>query len=97
MTFADQEALKVAILDHLAALPAGKAVSPQNLAMELAGKDEKEWSRLMKPLRAAAIALASEGRACIIRKGKPVDGSDFKGLYKIAMPIDPANQGDGNS
>ncbi len=97
MTFADQEALKAAILDQLAALPAGKSISPQNLAMELAGKDEKEWSKLMKPLRAAAIALAGEGRASILRKGKPVVGSDFKGLYKIALPGTPADQGDGNS
>ena len=97
MTQPDQEALKAAILDRLAASPAGKAISPQNLAMELAGKDEKDWSRLMKPLRAAAIALAGEGLASILRKGKPVEGREFKGLYKIGLPMTSEDQGDGNS
>lgn len=82
----DPEALRAAILHLLAAREPGKSVSPTEVARALAGSDERQWSRLMKPLRAAAVDMARAGELEILRKGKPVDPSDFRGVYRLALP-----------
>jgi len=41
---------------------------------------------LLQPVRRAAIRLALEGRLTILRKGKPADPSDFKGVYRLTLP-----------
>ena len=91
MTVTGLNTLREAILMHAVTLAPGKSLAPQDVAMALAGRNEKEWSKLMKPLRQAAIALAGEGRIVLLRKGKPVTGDGLKGLYRIALP-----QGDGH-
>ncbi|MCB1417735.1 MAG: DUF3253 domain-containing protein [Notoacmeibacter sp.] len=96
MPSTDAAGLSAAILSHAGQLQPGKSLAPQDVAMALAGKDEKEWSRLMKPLRAAALSLAAEGRVVLLRKGKPVSGEGLKGLYRIALPQGAQPQGDGN-
>jgi hypothetical protein len=40
----------------------------------------------MTPIRRIAVRLASEGRIVILRKGKPVDPADFKGVYRLGAP-----------
>jgi hypothetical protein len=42
----------------------------------------------MQPIRRVAVALAEQGRVVILRKGKPVDPRDFKGVYRLAAPRD---------
>ncbi|KAB0676670.1 DUF3253 domain-containing protein [Aureimonas leprariae] len=71
----------------------GKTVCPSEVARSIAGPDEKAWRRLMKPIRAEAVRLALAGRVRILRKGKPVDPNDFKGIYRLAVPA----AGAGNS
>ena len=61
----------------------GKPVDPTEVARSIAGPDEKKWRQLMPAIRTEAIKLAANGEITILRKGKPVSGSDFKGLYKI--------------
>lgn len=80
-------AIKAALLEQLAALPADRSLDPTELARTLAGTDEKAWARLMPSIRRVAVKLASEGRASILRKGKPVDPATFKGVYRIGGPL----------
>lgn len=65
---------------------AGKTVDPQELARELAGSHPDQWGPLMQPIRKVAVALAGQGRVVILRKGKPVDPRDFKGVYRLTAP-----------
>lgn len=60
-----------------------KTICPSEVARALAGNNEQEWRLLMKPIRARAIALATEGRIVIRRKSKVVDPNDFKGIYRL--------------
>lgn len=82
----DRQALRAAILDLLESREAGKSISPTEAARALAGSDERQWSRLMKPLRAVAIEMAKAGELVILRKARPVDPSDFRGVYRLALP-----------
>lgn len=63
-----------------------KTVCPSEIARDLAGSNEKDWRRLMKPIRAVAVSLAGKGRIAIRRKGKPVDPENFKGIYRLGPP-----------
>jgi len=80
------EALRAAILDLLNGREATKSISPTEAARALAGSDERQWSRLMKPLRAIAVEMAKAGELEIRRKSKPVDPSNFRGVYRLALP-----------
>jgi hypothetical protein len=82
----DRAALRAAILDLLESREAGKSISPTEAARALAGSDERQWSRLMKPLRAVAVEMAKAGELVILRKARPVDPSDFRGVYRLALP-----------
>ena len=75
------------ILTMVAERGAGKSICPSEVARALAGPNEKEWRLLMKPIRAAAVALANEGNIAITRKGKPVDPNAFKGVYRLTLPV----------
>ncbi|MEO1397280.1 MAG: DUF3253 domain-containing protein [Pseudomonadota bacterium] len=66
----------------------GRSICPSEVARALAGKDEKAWRLLMKPIRAAAVALAKDGEIAITRKGRPVDPDDFKGVYRLTVVPD---------
>ena len=41
---------------------------------------------LSQPVRRVAVSLAQAGEVAILRKGKPVDPDDFKGVYRIGLP-----------
>ncbi|MEP3265873.1 MAG: DUF3253 domain-containing protein [Hyphomicrobiales bacterium] len=62
-----------------------KTICPSEVARAIAGKDEKKWRLLMKPVRTVAVNLTKSGTLVITRKGKPVDPDDFKGIYRIAL------------
>lgn len=66
----------------------GKTVCPSEVARAIAGQDEKAWRLLMAPIRAEAVTMAGEGRLTIRRKGRVVDPSDFKGIYRLGTPLD---------
>ena len=80
------DTLRTAILDLLGALEPGKSISPFDAARALVGSDERQWSRLMKPLRAVAVEMAKAGEIEIRRRGKPVDPAGFRGVYRLALP-----------
>lgn len=79
------EVLRNAILDLLKNQQAGKSISPTEAARSLTGSDERQWSRLMKPLRAVAVEMAQNGEIVILRKGKPADPAGFRGVYRLAL------------
>lgn len=78
----EAEILRV-MRELVAARGPGKTICPSEVARAVAGPDEKNWSRLMQPVRRVAVRLAKAGEATITRKGKPADPDDFKGVYRI--------------
>lgn len=65
--------------------PSGKPISPDAVARAIAGKDEKVWRRLMKPIKDEAARLAKAGKVVLMRKGKPADPDRVRGLYRIRL------------
>jgi hypothetical protein len=78
--------IEAAIMRLLAERGRERTLSPTEAARALAGDDPQRWGPLMQPVRRTAIRLAREGRLIILRKGKPVDPTDFKGVYRLALP-----------
>lgn len=81
-----------AILDSLAAAPAGAKIDPQQVARDLASARAKPsdppelWRRYLMAVRQQSISLARQGRIVILRKGKPADPhAPIKGLIKLTM------------
>jgi hypothetical protein len=72
-----------AILDTLAAKAAGVSITPEEAAR---AADPEGWHGRIAQVRATAVGLAREGRLVILRKGKPVDPEDFKGVYRLRLP-----------
>lgn len=79
----DPKKLEAAILDALMRAGAEKTLSATDIAHDAGGDN---WHDLLHPIRRAAVELALAGRLVIYRKGKPVDPSDFKGVYRLGLP-----------
>mgnify|MGYP001075187689 CR=1 FL=1 len=62
----------------------GKTLSAPEIAHGIAPGND--WHALLTPIRRAAVTLAQTGRLIIYRKGKPVDPSDFRGVYRLGLP-----------
>jgi hypothetical protein len=77
------EIRSVLIAQASAAGPRG--ADPGDVARAIAGKDEKKWRRLMKPVKDEAVRLAKAGEAVILRKGKPHDPDRLRGLYRVRL------------
>jgi hypothetical protein len=69
------------ILRQTAERGAEKSICPSEVARALA----PEWRPLLPRVREAAVALAEAGRIDILRKGKPVDPRDFRGVYRLRI------------
>lgn len=82
----DPQVLETMILALVSARSAGKSICPSEVARAL---DEGSWRALMPLVRRHAIILAMQGKLSILRKGKPVDPEDFKGVYRLALPPSP--------
>ncbi|QCI68934.1 DUF3253 domain-containing protein [Phreatobacter stygius] len=78
--------LEVAILRLAEAKGPDKSISPDDAAKHVAGVRDVDWHSLLQPVRRTAIRLALEGRLVILRKGKPADPNDFKGVYRLTLP-----------
>lgn len=78
--------LEAAILQLARARGPGKSICPSEAAKAVGQGRGVDWHGLMQPARRAAVRLALEGRAVILRKGKPVDPTDFRGVYRITVP-----------
>jgi len=72
-----------AIFDLLAKVPAGKSVSPEDVARAV---DPEGWRRLLPRVRAIAVGLARAERLVILRHNKPADPGDFRGVWRMRLP-----------
>jgi uncharacterized protein DUF3253 len=79
-------AIEAMLLRLVAERGPGKSIDPTEAARALGGGHPDQWGPLMQPIRRAAVALAEQGRLVILRKGKPVDPRDFKGVYRLSAP-----------
>jgi hypothetical protein len=78
-----------AILDALAAAPAGKSIAPDQVAKAI---DLERWRRVLPQVKSAAVGLARLGQVDILRHNKPADPmSPIKGVYRLRMHV--AEQG----
>jgi Protein of unknown function (DUF3253) len=67
----------------------GRSVDPMEVAIAFAARRGEEaiaWRKHLPEVRRSAVRLATASRLVILRKGKPVDPSDFKGVYRLALP-----------
>ena len=83
-----------AIFDTLGALGPGKSASPMDVARAYAaarakpGDPPDAWRRYLNAVKQQMVHLARGGRIEIVRKGKPVDPNDFKGMVRLRLPPD---------
>ena len=78
------EAVETAIFDLLAKVAPGKSVSPEEVAR---AADPEGWRRTLGHVRAVARGLARQNRLVILRHNKPADPDDFKGVYRLRLPL----------
>lgn len=83
---AEPDALETAILDLLAETGPGRTISAMDAARRVGGDHPDGWGPLMQPIRRVAVQLMKDGRLVILRKGKPVDPDDFRGVYRLRLP-----------
>lgn len=79
----DTAQIEETMLALVAARGEGKTICPSEVARAIAGEHPDAWGRMMQPVRKVAVRLAKEGKVAIMRKGKPADPDDFKGVYRI--------------
>ena len=60
---------------------AGKNLDPTEVARVVGGDKPDEWGPLMGLVRQAAVRL--------MRKGRPADPDDFRGIYRLTLPPSP--------
>ena len=78
-----RDKFQTVILELIAQRGPGKSICPTEAAQAI---DTENWRSRLRDIRTAAIHLANAGEAAILRKGKPVDPNDFKGVYRISLP-----------
>jgi len=77
--------VEAAIFDLLGKLPAGKSVSPEEVARQV---DPNGWRRELGKVRPVAVGLARAGKLVITRHGKPADPDKFKGVWRMRLPLE---------
>lgn len=75
--------IETAIFDALAKVPAGKSISPEDVAQAL---DAEGWRRQLGRVRGTAVGLARQGRLVILRHNKPADPDTFRGVWRMRLP-----------
>lgn len=83
---ASPEEIEAVILRLVRERGPDKSICPSEAAREIGGPHPDGWGPLMIPVRRVAVRLAQEGRVVVLRKGKPVDPNDFKGVYRLSLP-----------
>ena len=78
-------AVEDTILELLRARGLERTIGPMDVARALGGDHPDGWGPLMPDVRRAAVRLMKQGRLVILRKGRPVDPDDFRGVYRLAL------------
>lgn len=88
-----EDVIETAILSLVEQRGPEKSICPSEAAREVFPED---FQNRMRHVRNAAIHLARQGKIVILRKGKPVDPENFKGVYRLAKAPDaPAPENNG--
>ncbi|MDP1616958.1 DUF3253 domain-containing protein [Phenylobacterium sp.] len=77
--------IETAIFELLTPLAPGKSISPEQAAR---AADPEGWHRWLSRVRTVSVGLAREGRLVITRHGKPADPNQFKGVYRLRLPME---------
>ena len=82
--------LETAIFDLLGKVQPGKSISPEEVAR--AADPESLAGALLGHVAPSPAASARQGKLVILRHNKPADPDDFKGVYRLRLPMagDPA-------
>ena len=91
---ATADEIEAKMLELVTERGSGRTVGPTEIARALGGDKPEGWGPLMPAVRLAAIRLMKDGRLMILRKGRPVDPDDFKGVYRLTVS---QPQGEGRS
>ena len=86
-----EDVIETAILSLLEKAGPEKSIAPADAAREVFPNN---WRDRMRHVRNAAIHLARQGKIVVLRKGKPVDHENFKGVYRLALAPDAASSED---
>ncbi len=84
--------IETTLLGLVTARGRGKTLCPSEVARAIGGAHPDGWGPLMQPIRRVAVRLMREGRVVILRKGRPVDPDDFRGVYRLALPEEGAGK-----
>jgi hypothetical protein len=76
------DAVDAAIMKLCRQARVGTSVAPGDVARKLAGED---WHRALPAVKRRAARLADEGVIVILRKGKPVEPAQAKGVIRYAL------------
>ncbi|MGL4491166.1 MAG: DUF3253 domain-containing protein, partial [Rhizobiaceae bacterium] len=82
---ASEDLIDETILKLLSKVEPGKNISPMEVAVALAGKDEKAWRKLMKPIKLGAMRLATREMIELTRHSKPVEVNELRGIYRMRL------------
>lgn len=80
----DPEAVERAILALAGACGPGRTIAPMDVA--LAVLPGEQWQRALPQVRRSALALVARGELLIYRKGKVIDPSELRGVYRLGLP-----------
>ena len=85
MSAVNPAAVEDTMLELLRARGSERTIGPMDVARALGGDHPDGWGPLMPQVRRAAVRLMKQGRLVILRKGRPVDPEDFRGVYRLAL------------
>lgn len=77
----DAATIEATILTLAAERGPEKSICPSEVARAL----RPDWQTLMTPVRQEATRLALAGRIEILRKGRPVDPTSFRGVIRLRI------------
>ncbi len=76
--------MEAVILEVLSKLAPGKSASSEEIAR---AADNDNWRKLTGHVRNTARGLARQGKIVVTRHGKPADPENFKGVYRLRLPM----------
>lgn len=93
-TKTDQDTLQALTREMLAEVGPGKSIAPTDVARRAGGDptETAKWRPLLRNVGRAAAMLQESGELQALRKGKPVDIREAKGVLRYALPAAPGDE-----
>lgn len=86
----DDEEFSAWLLDRLQS-HAPRSMTPEELARAASIETPQAWRAILPRMRRLVIALSVAGKIDILRKGKPVDPLQLKGVFRLRFKPLPKN------